>query len=143
MTGFCNEAFKDLAFVIHGAPQIVHLAVDLHVHLVKVPSPMGDAPHPAYPLPSDVPREHRAKPVPPEPNRLMAKIDASLKQQVFHIPQRQRKPHVHHDYEANDFGGRLEAPERTVWFCSRFSFHARPLPAVGAAYHVGLTVPRC
>ena len=31
ITGFGDEAFEDLAFVIDGAPQVVHLAVDLHV----------------------------------------------------------------------------------------------------------------
>jgi len=33
--------------------------------------------------------EHRSEPVPPEPHRLVADIDAALGQQVFDLPQRQ------------------------------------------------------
>ncbi len=36
-----REILKHLAFVIHGAPQLVRLAVDLHEDLVEVPSPLG------------------------------------------------------------------------------------------------------
>jgi len=36
-------AFQHLAFVVDGAPQEVHLAVDLDVHLVEVPLPVAEA----------------------------------------------------------------------------------------------------
>ena len=87
-TGFRDKAFKDFTFVIDGAPQVMHLAVDLHVDLIEMPSPMSHALHPANPLPSDFPCEHRAKAVPPEPDSFMTKINAALEQQIFYIPQR-------------------------------------------------------
>ena len=34
-----HVAFQHLSFVIHGPPEIVPLAVDLHEHLVEVPTP--------------------------------------------------------------------------------------------------------
>lgn len=34
-----HEAFQYLAFMIHGPPQVVPLAVDLHENLVQVPTP--------------------------------------------------------------------------------------------------------
>jgi hypothetical protein len=36
---FCDENFKDFAFVVNGAPEIEHLAVDLYEGLVEVPAP--------------------------------------------------------------------------------------------------------
>ena len=84
---FVTEILRISPFVIDGAPEVVHLAVDLHVNLIEMPSPLTNAAHGTDPLPSYVACEQWTEPVPPEPNRLMAKIDASLKQQVFHIPQ--------------------------------------------------------
>ena len=98
--------------MIDGAPQIMHLAVDLYVDLVEVPAPVSNALHPADPLPTDVPCEHRAEPVPPEAHCLMAKIDAALEQQVLHVSKRQWEPHVHHDHKANDLRRRIETAER-------------------------------
>ena len=34
--------------------------------------------------------EHRTEPVPPEPHRFVADIDAAFEQQIFDLPQRQR-----------------------------------------------------
>jgi hypothetical protein len=39
---------------------------------------------------SDLVSEHRTETVPPEPNRLVADVDAPLKEQIFDLPQRQR-----------------------------------------------------
>ena len=39
------------------------------------------------PLP-DLRGEHRTEPVPPEPYRLVADIDATLEQQILDLPQR-------------------------------------------------------
>jgi len=41
--------FQDLAFVMNGAPQAVHLAIDLHEHLAQVPPPIGEGPRPTDP----------------------------------------------------------------------------------------------
>jgi hypothetical protein len=54
----------------------------------------------------------RASPVPPEPHRLMADLDAALVEQVPDIPQRQRKPDVRHHRQANDLRTGLEVAER-------------------------------
>jgi hypothetical protein len=53
------------------------------------------------PLLSDLCREHRAKPVPPESDGLMAEIDPALGQQILDVAERQRVPHVHH-YDQTD-----------------------------------------
>ena len=97
-------AFEHLALVIDRAPQVMHLTVDLHINLVDVPLPVAKAAHPAYPLTSDISREHWPESVPPQTNGLVTQVDASFEQQFLHISQRQRKPHVHHDHEADYLG---------------------------------------
>jgi hypothetical protein len=72
--------------MIHRSPEVVHLAVDLHADLIKLPLPLAKAAHPAHPLPPDVRCEQRPEPVPPVAHRLMRDIDAALQQQVFHVP---------------------------------------------------------
>lgn len=61
----CNEAFQHLAFVIDGTPKVVLLAIDLHEHLVQVPTPLAGlyALDPALP---NLECKHRAEPMPPE-----------------------------------------------------------------------------
>ncbi|RYY17539.1 MAG: hypothetical protein EON55_01915 [Alphaproteobacteria bacterium] len=51
--------------VIYRSPQADHLAVQLHVYLIHVPSPVTAAAHPAHPLAADGPGGQRTKPVPP------------------------------------------------------------------------------
>ena len=82
--------------MINGALQIDHLAVELHLHFVEVPFPMSKPAHSAYPLPTNICSKHRNEPVPPEPHRFVAHVDAPLEQQVFDIPQAQRKADIHH-----------------------------------------------
>ena len=89
--------------MIHGTPQIMGLAVDLHIDLIDMPLPMTKATHTANPLPPNISREHRTKPVPPEPNRLMADIDTALKQQVLHVPQAKWETHIHQNDKADHF----------------------------------------
>jgi len=55
--------------------------------------------------------EHRTKPVPPEPHRLVADIDAALAKNILDLAQRQRIPDVHHHREANNLGRRVEISE--------------------------------
>ena len=98
-----DVAFQYLTLVIDSAPEIVGLAVYLHKHLIEVPTPMTKPAHRAHPLATNVGGEHRAESVPPEADRLMAKIDAALEQQVLDVPQRQRKPDVHHDNKTDHF----------------------------------------
>ena len=80
---FGDEALEDLALVIYRPPQVTHLAVDLHVHLIEVPPPLPTAAHAARPLPADVGSEHRAEPVPPVADRLMGNVDAALGQEIL------------------------------------------------------------
>jgi hypothetical protein len=84
-----------------GSPQVDHLTVELYVHLVDVPFPLPEAPHPRDALPANVSCEHRPETVPPMPHRLVADVDAALEQQIFHVPQRHREANVHHDHEAD------------------------------------------
>ena len=73
--------------MVDRAPEIHHLAVELHVHLVEVPAPLAKPTHPRHPLAPDVACQHRTKSVPPVPNGLVAYVDAALEQQVFNVPQ--------------------------------------------------------
>ena len=98
--------------MINGAPQVMHLTVDLHVHLIKASSPMAKALHPADALSANVAGEQRAEPLPPEPDCLMANIDPALEQQVFDVPQRQRVAYLHHYHVVDYLRGRVEIPKR-------------------------------
>jgi hypothetical protein len=92
-----DVGFQHLALVIDGTPEVVHLAVDLHVDLVEMPPPMREGAHMLTPFPADLASEHRPKPIPPEPHRFAADVDAALEQQLLDVPKRQRIPNVHHD----------------------------------------------
>ena len=94
ITALREKAFQDFPLVIHGPPKIVRLAVDLPGHLIQMPLPMCYRPHSINPSATDLSGKHRAKSVPPKPNRLMVDVDATLMQKILHIPQRERKPHI-------------------------------------------------
>jgi len=53
---------------------------------------------------SDFRGKRRPESVPPEPNDLVADINATLEQQVFDLPERQRIVDIQHHREA-DYGG--------------------------------------
>jgi hypothetical protein len=100
--------------MVHGAPQVVPLAVNLHKHLVEVPTPA------AGPLALNAPlahlgREHRSEPVTPEPHGLVAHVDAALMQQVLDISKLERKPDVEHHCQADDPRTGLEIAEWTAF----------------------------
>ena len=67
----------------------MRLPVDADKHLVQVPAPVRIrmALNTAFP---DLCGEHRTEPVPPETNGFMADIDATLKQQILNLSQRER-----------------------------------------------------
>ena len=100
--------------MIDGPPEIVRLAIDFYDHLVEMPSPPAGS-HPLDAPLSDLGREHRTEPVPPEPHRLVADIDAPLMEQVLDVTKRQRETDVEHHRQADDLFARLEVLEG-AWF---------------------------
>lgn len=60
--------------------------IDLHENLIKMPLPVGVRAHPTGSISPDLGCKHRAKSVPPEPNRFVADVDATLVQQILDIP---------------------------------------------------------
>ena len=74
--------------MIHGAPEVVHLAVDLHVNLVQVPLPVRKGLHPTDPVSADLCCKHRAKSVPPITHSFVADLYAALVQKIFNIAKR-------------------------------------------------------
>jgi hypothetical protein len=111
ITALRDKAFQDFPLAIYGPPKIVRLAVNLHEYLVQVPLPVRICAHLNDSFPADLSGKHRTKYIPPKPNRLMADVDAAFTQKIFHIPQRERKPHVHHNGQPGDLGARLEVSE--------------------------------
>lgn len=81
-------ALEDLGYVTDRPPELYHLAVELHVHLIEMPTPMAETSHPIDPRPADVTGEKRVEPLPPHARRLATDIYAALEQQVFQIAQR-------------------------------------------------------
>jgi hypothetical protein len=62
----------------------------------------------------DLRSEHRAEPVPPEPHRLVADLDAALEQQVLDLAKRQRVPNLHHHRQADHLRRTVEIAEGIV-----------------------------
>jgi hypothetical protein len=125
VTALGHKAFKHLALVVHGPSKRVRLTVDLQENLVEVQLPMCPWPHPVHPSAADLSREHQTEPVPPKPYRLMADVDAAFMQKIFHIPQRERKPHIHHNSQADDLGARLKITKGGT-FCHPATLSTRP-----------------
>jgi hypothetical protein len=98
--------------MIDRAPKVAEPAVDLHEHLIQVPPPLRTVAHVRDPLLSDLGGEHRTKPVPPEPDGLMADLDPTLGQQILDVAQRQRVSHVHHHDQTDDLWRAVEISER-------------------------------
>jgi hypothetical protein len=78
-------------------------------------SPPIARPHPFDPAFPDLAREHRAKPVPPEPHRFVANIYAALVEQILDVSQQKWEPDIEHHRQADDFGDGLELLEREVF----------------------------
>ena len=69
-----DEGFEHLALVIDRSPQVVEVAVYLHLDFVEMPPPLGHLAHVRAALAPDLRGEHRAEPVPPIAHRLMAEV---------------------------------------------------------------------
>src|SRR3984957_2024755 len=79
-----------------------------------MPAPLRIAAHLRDASLTDLGREHRAKPVPPEPDGLVADVDPALGQEVFDVAQRQRVSHVHHHDQTDDLRRAVEISERVA-----------------------------
>lgn len=67
-----------LARMVDGPPEEAHFAIDLHVDLVEMPTPMRGLAHVLNSFPPDLAGEHRAEPVSPAPHGLLANVDPAL-----------------------------------------------------------------
>jgi len=110
MPAFCGKNLEYLAFMIDGAPEIMRFTVDPHKHFVEMPSPLRiqSMMNALFP---DLRGEHRTEPVPLESHSFVADINATLKQQIFDLPQRKRITDVYHPCEADYFGRTVEITE--------------------------------
>jgi len=108
-----REYLKHFTLVIHRTPEIMRLATDPDEYLVQVPAPSRKRPMMNASFP-DRGGKHRTEPVPPEPHRLVADIDAPLEQEIFDLSQRQRIADVHHHREADHLGRAVEIAEGIV-----------------------------
>ena len=71
-----DVTLEDLAFLADCAPKVDHLAIQLLVHLIKVPAPLPKASHPADTRPPDIASEQWPETAPPMPNGLMVQVDS-------------------------------------------------------------------
>ena len=119
-----HEAFQYLTFVIHSPPQVVPFTVDLHEHLIQMPASAAGF-HTLDPALLYLGSEHRAAPMPPEPHSLVTDVDAALVQQILDVPQRKRKPDIHHHGKADDLGAGTKVPKGAA-FCHPQMLGNRP-----------------
>lgn len=64
--------------MIDVAPEVNHLALQLHLHLIQVPFPTANPTHTTDALPPNVTSEHWPKSVPAHPHGFMTKVDTAL-----------------------------------------------------------------
>ena len=73
-----DHPLQDLALMIDRAPKITEPAVDLHEDPRPNATATGDSRAYAHAALTNLGGEHRTKPVPPEPDGLMADVDPAL-----------------------------------------------------------------
>jgi hypothetical protein len=83
--GFENPNKQLIIESVSGNSTPKSLPLTLHRHLVQMPPPLGKAARLRHPLVSDLGGEHRAKPVLPEPDRLVADVDPALGQKILDV----------------------------------------------------------
>src|SRR5665811_1733609 len=111
-------------FMINGTPQIVRLPIDPHEHFVQVPAPVRVRMKMNPTLP-DLRCKQRTEPVPPEPYRLVADVDATFGQQILDLSQRQGKPDIHHHRKPDDRGRTVEIAEGILHRCKLWNTTSR------------------
>src|SRR5437667_1800229 len=119
--------------MVDGAPEIAELAVDPHECLIHMPPPLNIAAHVRDAPLANLGGEHWTKPVPPEPDGLIADVDPALGQEILDVAQRQRESHVHHHDQTDDLWRAVEISERAA--------HGMKLPRSEAPRALGLTKP--
>ena len=110
--------------MINGTPQIVRLPIDPHEHFVQVPAPVRVRMKMNPTLP-DLRCKQRTEPVPPEPYRLVADVDATFGQQILDLSQRQGKPDIHHHRKPDDRGRTVEIAEGILHRCKLWNATCR------------------
>ena len=113
-----NIAFQHLALMIHRAPQVVDLAVDLHKDPVQIPLPIQVAADSLSSAATDFGGKKRAEPVPPKPDRLVADIYPVFVEKVLDVSKRKREPNIPHDRQSDNLRRCFEVAER-VGFAHR------------------------
>jgi len=68
---------------------------------------------------ADLDSEQQAKPMPAEPDGLVANVDATLMEQIFDAPKRKREAHVKHHHLADDLWAGFEIEEWGAIFLPR------------------------
>lgn len=102
--GLGDVALQHLALVIDSSPEVVLDTVDLNENLVEVPLPLSMLAHEGSTFRADFAGEDRSETIDPEPDAFMANINSSLMEQVFDVPQQERKSNVHHHRQLDNFG---------------------------------------
>jgi hypothetical protein len=97
ITAFRDMALQDFPLVIDRSLKVVGLSVDLYEHLIQVPLPVRICGHLTDSFPADLSGKHRAKSVPPRPNRFMADVDTAFMQNFLNIAKRKRETNIHHN----------------------------------------------
>jgi hypothetical protein len=97
--GLGDVALQHLTFMIDRPPQVDHFAIQLHVHLFLMPTPVAKAMHPAHPLLANIAGKERTEPVPSEVHGLVIDDDSPLEQQVLYVPHRKREAHAHQHHQ--------------------------------------------
>ena len=106
-----DETFQHLVLVIHRPPKVMHLTVGPHKHLVEVPLPVAGV-RALDPSILDLGRDHRAEPMPPKPDGLVANVNAALVEQTPTL-QSESEANAEHRSQAEDLGAGLEVPDWT------------------------------
>ena len=101
VAGSGDIGLKHFALVINSTPQVMHLAIELHVNLIEARPPMAKPAHRVHPLAANVAGENRTETVPPEPHGLVAHVNSTLEEKILDVAQRQATPDVHQHYQAD------------------------------------------
>ena len=80
-----DKGLQHLAFLVHGTPQVMVVAIDFHEHLIEVPPTTRQRTHSVCPLLADPGGKDRSKTVPPEPDRLVAHLDPALMEKILDV----------------------------------------------------------